>query len=96
MLELSRFDPDTFMLVSDDANAENALLQDVIEEAAPELLDSFAAAEVQDDGKLRFTVARADWPSLLDALDALAGTGNVDPGELDPILKAVDDEVNPS
>jgi hypothetical protein len=71
MLNIERTTPETFTFVSDDANAENAVLGDAVSEAAPHLLSSYGQTEVGDDGLLRWEVGAEEWPSLLEIIDII-------------------------
>lgn len=63
-------------VVSDDADAENAALNDAVELAAPHLHADFAGTEVDDEGLLKWRVQSSEYDSLLEVLDALAGDVN--------------------
>lgn len=89
MLTLTRSDPDTFTLTSDDKNAENAALGEAIDQAAPHLLKQFDETEADDDGQLILSFPREEWSSLLEILDSL------DPDDVDPERSmAMADEVD--
>ena len=90
MLQIQRESDDTFVLVSDDHNGENAGLSEAIDANAPHLLEAWDETKVGDDGILRFAVQRPDWPSLLDVIELLSAEGMVDPEE----ILAIDTAVN--
>jgi hypothetical protein len=73
MLSLDRKDEDTFTFISDDANAENATLDEGIESIMPGLHGEFQQTQVED-GELRFDVPRDHWDDLLELVEWL-GTG---------------------
>ncbi len=89
MLQITRETADTFVLVSDDAHAENVALTEAITECAPELLDRWSDTPVGDDGLLRFSVERADWEGLREVLEELSCGMIVDPEELAAIEAVV-------
>ncbi len=94
MLAITRQD-NTLILVSDDANGENAALEDALGAAAPELLEAYTKTAVGDDGLLRFSVDRADWRGLLDAIEELACmSGFVDPDELSAVERVASQAVD--
>lgn len=88
MLRAER-DERTITIISDDANAENAALGDAIESAAPELVAGFNGTPVVD-GELRFQVDQADWLSLMEALETLGMSGDVDPEEAEAAYDLVE------
>jgi hypothetical protein len=90
MIAVDRTGEDEFTVVTDDLNAENAALEEAIEDTAPHLLADYAATQVGPDGKLMWTVERAEWVSLLEIIDALAASGNVNPAELDEMEEKVE------
>lgn len=69
-------DGDVITIITDDAQAENAVLGEAIDTAAPHLLESFEATAFAD-GELRWKVERADWPSLSEVLEALLASGDI-------------------
>lgn len=64
-------DERTITVISDDRNAENALLGEAIEVAAPHLATAYNETPTADDGELRFSVEPDDWQSLLEVLEAM-------------------------
>ena len=60
----------TITVISDDKNAENALLGEALSAAAPQLLPAFDEAPFEN-GELRLDVGYEDWGSLLEALEAM-------------------------
>lgn len=86
MLKIVR-DERSFIVESDDQNAENASLEAAIDVAAPHLAADFASQAMQDDGWLRWRVQREDWPALLEVMETLE---DVDPDEVAAISKEID------
>lgn len=84
MLDLQRTDDGTFTFVSDDANAENAVLGDAIEEAAPQFSDDFSATSPGTDGMLRFDFTHDHWEPLADVIEALA-LGEMPPASMEDL-----------
>lgn len=89
MLKVTR-DERSFIVESDDANAENAGLEDAIGMAAPQLANDFEATPIDGDGMLRWRVQREDWQSLLEALEAMQMEGAADPAELDEAIEQIE------
>lgn len=90
MLTITRDGDDTFVLVSDDKNAENITLTEAIEVAAPQLLEAWEDTPAADDGLIRFRVIKADWEGLRDVLEELGSLDGINPEE----LAAIEDAVN--
>lgn len=81
MLTIERRE-DFLVLISDDANAENAALSEAVGAAAPHMAEAFEQIKVGEDGRLRFAVQRDDWRSLLEVIEELGcmtvGFGGLD------------------
>lgn len=74
-------------VISDDANAENAALDEAIMDAAPHLHADFVALELTDKGLLVWRVERSEYDSLLEVLDALDG---VNPDDIENAMEIVE------
>lgn len=82
----------TLVLASDDANAENAVLEAAIEYGAPHWLPDYREAPIGADGILRFAVKRDEWGSLREVIEHLAAFG-LDAAELEAIEDAVEQAI---
>lgn len=85
MLKVER-EGETITVISDDANAENVALGEALDQAAPHLLADYEDTETDGDGKLHWTVRKADWRSLAEAIEAMEG---VNPTEQDEAVEAI-------
>lgn len=72
MLTIARIDATTIRLTSDDADADNAALDDAFEPYPP-LARIFEAVEANEHGDFDIDVPREDWGDLYDALEAVGG-----------------------
>lgn len=81
MLTIERRE-DFLVLISDDANAENAALSEAVGAAAPHMAEAFEQIKVGEDGRLRFAVQRDDWSSLLEVVEELSNGWALDMDEL--------------
>lgn len=72
MLTLTRKDPETFTLVSDDQNAENIGLGEALDMAAPHLLKQFDDTEVDVDGNLSMDFPKDEWATLMEVIEAVS------------------------
>lgn len=90
MLKVERDDAETMVLVSDDANAENAAIQEAVEEGAPHLLENFESCEVGDDGLLRWKLPAPEWSSLMEVLDLLSNSLTVNPEDANAAFDVVE------
>jgi hypothetical protein len=88
MLKVVR-DERSFVLESDDANAENLALQEAIEMAAPHLTADFESTSPDADGVLRWRVQREDWEALVEVLEALTFE-DVNPEEVGEAIALVE------
>ena len=89
MISVTR-DERSFIVASDDANAENLALEEAVEMAAPHLLADFQATQVDNDGLLRWRVQREDWGSLLEILEALGVGDGINPDEVGAAIEEVE------
>ena len=81
-------DERSFIVESDDANAENLALDEAINMAAPHLYNEFHALAPEVDGVLRWRVQREDWEALLEVLEALSFE-EVNPEEVDEMMEEI-------
>lgn len=77
---------DAVYVVTDDANAENAALDEAVDLAAPHLHEDFTNTDYAD-GELRWRVGRSDYSALLEVLDSLEGCN---PEEVDEAITLVE------
>lgn len=89
MLKVTR-DERSFIVESDDANAENAALEDAIGMAAPQLANDFESTPTDADGVLRWRVQREEWQSLIEVLEAMQMEGTTNPDELEEAIQEID------
>ncbi len=87
MISIVRDSDAILTLVSDDEHAENAVLGDAIGHMAPHWLEAWEQTPVGEDGLLRFSLAREEWPVLLEVLEC--AEPDVDPADTGPMMRAI-------
>lgn len=90
MIEVER-DERSFIVKSDDQNAENLALDSAVQVAAPHLAADFQSTQVDDDGWLRWRVQREDWESLIEVLEALGTEDGINPEETDAAVTEIEE-----
>jgi hypothetical protein len=75
---------DAVVVISDDANAENAALDDAVNAMAPHLYDDFSGTGLDAENMLRWRVERSEYSSLLEVLEGLED--GPDPGEVEEAI----------
>jgi hypothetical protein len=87
MLRIDRLNEDTLTLVSNDANAENVLVQDAAEGMDfPELGDIWAQAEPDENGLLCADFSHELWADLQELLEGVDAPDA--PGCIEAIVQA--------